>query len=110
MEWRAARERLEDLDGWARRACRDTPIDPWFEPGAAAFLVEEFCRRCPVLGECREYGIEWEPEGTLGGLSQQERREVRRERQRAAGARLVAVSVPPVLDGVGGAVVVGEAA
>lgn len=43
-------------------------------------LPRDICSTCPVLDECREYGILHEYQGIWGGLSGRERRRLRSER------------------------------
>ena len=46
-----------------------------------------FCQHCPVLAECAEWGIANEEHGIWGGLTEAQRRVIRRERggRRATG-------------------------
>lgn len=61
-------------------ACRGMGTDLFFpgrdEPDEAARAV---CRACPVMAECRAYGLA-ERHGIWGGLSERQRRQVRRHR------------------------------
>lgn len=53
--------------------------------------AKEFCRRCPVKNECRQYGIENSGQvvGVWGGLNDDERRAQKRggDRKRCPGCR-----------------------
>ncbi len=79
---------------WTSKAlCRGMDPNPWFPQRVQSETVWEpvkrVCRECPVVGECREYAIEWEPEhGMWGAMSpverQRERRRRARERKRAS--------------------------
>ena len=54
-------------------------IDP-SDPKAAAKAV---CVRCDVRAECLEYALQWDPLcGVWGGLSERERRQLKRQRDR----------------------------
>lgn len=71
---------LVDYPAWrAQGACAGKPIEWWYpgrgESNADAVAV---CAGCPVLVECRQWGIEHENNGVWGGLSERERRRVRR--------------------------------
>lgn len=47
--------------------------------------AKRICRACPVLEDCREYALSHnEPYGVWGGLSEEERNRVTRERRRAS--------------------------
>ncbi len=64
----------------AQGACRDQPAE-LFYPGrggshAAAIAI---CAQCPVLLECRQWGILHEKHGVWGGTSEHERRRLRRQ-------------------------------
>ena len=66
---------------WAEQAlCAQSDPEAWFpEAGEAANLAKAICARCPVLAPCRAYAL-GRPElrGVWGGLSERERRAVRR--------------------------------
>lgn len=84
---------MSDND-WVRGAvCRDEDPElfhPVGNTGPAKCQAEEakaVCRRCPVMEACRQWAFESGPEhGVLGGMSEDERRTVKRRhaRQRAA--------------------------
>lgn len=48
-------------------------------------MAKAACNDCPILQQCREYGIKWETFGVWGGMSAIERKEERlRLRKRGA--------------------------
>lgn len=63
--------------------CRGADADLFFpERGASTRKAKSICGACEVKGECLDYAIEMgEKFGIWGGLSERERRRVRRERQ-----------------------------
>jgi WhiB family redox-sensing transcriptional regulator len=73
-----------------RAACRDSPADLHFpigETGPALLQIEEakaVCARCPVRSDCLDWALEsGEDFGVWGGLSEGERRSLRRRAVRA---------------------------
>jgi WhiB family redox-sensing transcriptional regulator len=74
---------MEAPEPWQVRAlCAQTDPEAFFpgqgEPTAAAKAV---CMRCPVRGECLAYALERDEHGVWGGLSERERRALRRARR-----------------------------
>jgi WhiB family redox-sensing transcriptional regulator len=69
--------------------CRGADPDLFFpERGASTRTAKSICRECAVRAECLEFAIvSSEKFGIWGGLSERERRKIRRER--AASARRV---------------------
>ncbi len=69
--------------------CRGADPDLFFpERGASTRTAKSICRECSVRAECLEFAIvSSEKFGIWGGLSERERRKIRRER--AASARKV---------------------
>ena len=71
------------LPPWRSRGLCGDPRYPaaWWFPGRGDPVepAKEVCRRCPVMAECREYGM-GEYFGVWGGLSEQERRHIRAAR------------------------------
>ena len=62
--------------------CRPRPFFP--ERGASTREAKEVCRGCVVRGECLEYALaNGEKFGIWGGLSERERRRLRRQRAQA---------------------------
>ena len=69
--------------------CKGAKADLFFpERGASTRTAKGICRECQVRGECLEFAITTgEKFGIWGGLSERERRRIRRERQIAAARR-----------------------
>lgn len=85
---------LEIIDGdelaWQDLAnCRGADPDLFFpERGASTRTAKGICRECSVRVECLEFAIvSSEKFGIWGGLSERERRKIRRERALAARSR-----------------------
>jgi hypothetical protein len=76
---------------WVTQArCRGLPREAFF-PGRGEDLdpARAICAECPVIGQCQEYAIPIsELHGVWGGLSENERRRVRK-------ARAIAAKSPP---------------
>lgn len=71
-----------DQPAWfARASCANHPNpDLWFpERGADQREAKRICATCPVRSECADYGLT-QRHGIWGGLSERERRRVRRTR------------------------------
>ncbi|MBA2336901.1 MAG: WhiB family transcriptional regulator [Acidimicrobiia bacterium] len=68
--------------------CRGADPDLFFpERGASTRTAKSICRQCSVRTECLEFAItSSEKFGIWGGLSERERRRIRRERAVAAAA------------------------
>ncbi|HSG80008.1 MAG TPA: WhiB family transcriptional regulator [Acidimicrobiia bacterium] len=66
--------------------CKGANADLFFpERGASTRTAKSICRECRVRAECLEFAIETgEKFGIWGGMSERERRKVRRERHIAA--------------------------
>ena len=62
--------------------CNDVDQDIFFpERGASTRLAKAVCRRCEVQEECLEYAVNiGEKFGIWGGLSERERRGIRKKR------------------------------
>jgi WhiB family transcriptional regulator, redox-sensing transcriptional regulator len=62
--------------------CRGADADLFFpERGASTRRAKAICKACEVKGQCLDYAIDnGEKFGIWGGLSERERRRVRRER------------------------------
>jgi WhiB family transcriptional regulator, redox-sensing transcriptional regulator len=83
----AAREAFEEL--WdaidtapVLPACQTTDPDVWFPDGMGASYKQArtFCNRCPVKRKCLEFAlINDEPAGMFGGLSPEERLQLKRK-------------------------------
>ncbi|MFY1686449.1 WhiB family transcriptional regulator [Plantactinospora sp. WMMB782] len=73
------------MDWRARAACRDVDGELFFPVGTsgpALLQIEQakaVCRRCPVIVECLDYALtSGEDHGVFGGMSEEERRAVKR--------------------------------
>ncbi len=71
--------------------CRGADPDLFFpERGASTRTAKSICRDCSVQTQCLEFAIlSSEKFGIWGGLSERDRRKIRRERQIAAQHRRV---------------------
>jgi WhiB family redox-sensing transcriptional regulator len=78
---------------WRRAAaCRDTAPDLFFPVGTTGLAIEQIeaakavCEQCPVKEPCLQFALETNQDsGIWGGLSEEERRPLRRQwvRQKA---------------------------
>ena len=76
-------EQLEEERRWQERAnCLGVDPDLFFpERGASTREAKAVCRGCEVRDDCHEYALaNGEKFGIWGGLSERERRRVRRQR------------------------------
>jgi WhiB family redox-sensing transcriptional regulator len=75
---------MRDVPGeWSSQsACQYTDPEVFFpEKGKNANQAKQICRRCPVKGECLEFAVQTcQEHGIWGGLSEPERRELRRSK------------------------------
>ena len=81
---------IEPAENWQDRAnCLGVDPDLFFpERGASTREAKEVCRGCVVQADCLEFALQnGEKFGIWGGLSERERRRIRR--QRAASARSI---------------------
>jgi WhiB family redox-sensing transcriptional regulator len=86
----ATKRRYADSASWAAQgACQHSDPELFFpvsSSGPAASQVaraKAVCTRCPVRGECLEFAIESGQDfGVWGGVSEGERRTIRRRRMR----------------------------
>lgn len=73
---------------WRNSAlCAQVDPEAWFpEKGRSNKDAKRICRTCEVRVECLEYALSQEDDelGVWGGLSERERRRLRRERSAAA--------------------------
>ena len=74
----------EDVDGlgWQDRAlCAQTDPEAFFpEKGGSTREAKRVCRSCEVRAECLEYALENDERfGIWGGLSERERRRIKRQ-------------------------------
>ena len=68
--------------GWQERAlCAQTDPEAFFpEKGGSTREAKKVCRGCEVRAECLEYALEHDERfGIWGGLSERERRRIKRE-------------------------------
>ncbi|MFD5426377.1 WhiB family transcriptional regulator [Streptomyces sp. NPDC127084] len=83
---------------WRRNAvCRDEDPELFFpvgDAGLALLQAEEakaVCRRCPVMGQCLTWALETsQAHGVWGGLSEDERRRIKRRSARRTGMGMAA--------------------
>lgn len=71
---------------WVKHAiCRGIDPDLFYpERGESTAEAKAVCKECPVRTECGEYALEiGEKFGIWGGMSERERRRIRRERRLA---------------------------
>ena len=79
-----------DLDSWrGRSACRDSDPDVFFPigtTGPAVVQIEQakaVCGRCPVVQSCLDWALRsGQDSGVWGGLSEDERRALKRRQAR----------------------------
>jgi WhiB family redox-sensing transcriptional regulator len=78
----------EDLDWQERAACLGASPDLFFpERGASTAEAKAVCASCDVREDCLAHALDHgEKHGIWGGLSERERRRIRRERARERGA------------------------
>ena len=81
---------FDDLAWHDRANCKGANADLFFpERGASTRAAKAICRECQVRGDCLEFALRsGEKFGIWGGLSERERRRVRRERQVATARRV----------------------
>jgi WhiB family redox-sensing transcriptional regulator len=75
---------------WEKALCRQVDPDLWFpEKGGSTRDPKAICADCPIRPECLEYALEKDERfGVWGGMSERERRRIKRERaQREATLR-----------------------
>jgi len=88
-ELRRALETGDNLAWQDDANCKGANADLFFpERGASTRSAKAICRECHVRAECLEFAIvTGEKFGIWGGMSERERRRVRRDRQVAATRR-----------------------
>lgn len=78
-------ERTFDAAEWrVDAACRNHPTDLFFPPHGVSHqqfdAVRTICQQCPVIEDCLQYALENnERHGIWGGLSERQRRQLRRQ-------------------------------
>ena len=83
-----------DAEDWREHAlCRDTSPELFFPIGTTGMALEQIaaakaiCAQCQAAPECLEFALMTNQDsGIWGGLTEDERRQLRRERQAAASA------------------------
>ncbi|GAA4918278.1 transcription factor WhiB [Stackebrandtia albiflava] len=92
---------LADLLGhvpeWQERAlCAQTDPEAFFpEKGGSTREAKRICTRCEVKAQCLEFALAHDERfGIWGGLSERERRKVKREAREAARLAAEAVVIP----------------
>lgn len=80
---------IDDLSWQDQSSCRGADADLFFpERGASTRKAKAICNACDVQAECLEFAIQQsEKFGIWGGLSERERRKIRKERAVAARQR-----------------------
>lgn len=74
-DWRKLMEAMDER----QTPCQSFP-DAWFpdilDPtlSGMAFQAVQLCQQCPIIEQCREYGLKHETFGIWGGLNQYNRR------------------------------------
>lgn len=84
-------------DDWrSNSACRDTDPSLFFPVGTTGLAVEQIasaksvCETCDVQEPCLQFALETNQDsGVWGGLSEEERRDIRRKARAAAARRNV---------------------
>jgi len=81
---------VDDLAWQDYSNCRGADADLFFpERGASTRKAKAICNACQVKAECLEFAIQQsEKFGIWGGLSERERRRIRKERAIAARRRI----------------------
>jgi len=84
---RTAAPRLDAPHDWRDQAeCIKYAHEVEFFPsrGESTREAKAVCATCPVREQCLEYALQWDHlSGVWGGLSERERRQIRRRRSRA---------------------------
>ncbi len=78
-----------DAPGWRERAaCEGEDLDTFFPVGSALWQAQRatsICAGCPVTEECLSYALSTgQDHGIWGGLTSEERRDLRRQWKRGA--------------------------
>jgi len=80
---------------WTERAnCKSTDTANFYPEKADPLLMKklsaarEACAECPVRQECLDYAIEYEPLGFWGGMTEKDRKLLRRKNGRPVRARV----------------------
>jgi hypothetical protein len=77
-----------EFDFQEHGACRERPDLNFFPPKGANWktykALTDCCAGCPVLDDCREWGLRFEHYGVWGGLTERGRQMERKARELAA--------------------------
>lgn len=72
------------IDWMGRADCRDLDPELWFadasHPNGDVAIALQICDGCPVKAECAEYALSQPVQGVWGGLTESQRRTLRRKR------------------------------
>jgi WhiB family redox-sensing transcriptional regulator len=70
----------------ARAACAGEDQDPewWFSDSSHIDEVRKVCYSCPLRLGCAECAIDHEKDGIWAGLTENDRKRIRRQREKAA--------------------------
>lgn len=84
---------LLDQDWRAFASCTDHDPDLFFSPGSLEHKIAKgICRKCPVRPECLAYAMDTPVDhGVWGGMTERERKRVRRRAGSAGWRALVAL-------------------
>ena len=84
-----------DTNWMARGNCATQPPDTFFpSDGVGVEIAKRICEGCPVQEPCLEYALQnGEKFGIWGGMSERERRRIRRQRALARAAAAQAGNV-----------------
>jgi len=64
----------------ANSGCKNADVNLFFSESYAQIAqAKRICANCPIIEQCREFGLNHERYGTWGGLSENERAQIRRE-------------------------------
>jgi WhiB family transcriptional regulator, redox-sensing transcriptional regulator len=82
----ASTGQTDDLSWQDLARCAETDPEAYFpDKGGSTREAKRVCRSCEVRAECLEYAIETDQRfGVWGGLSERERRKLRRQQQEVA--------------------------
>lgn len=74
---------FEDTAWQEEGLCAQADPDAWFpQKGGSVLAAKRICQRCPVQAECLEYALTHDERfGVWGGLSERERRALKRKRR-----------------------------
>lgn len=75
-----------DVSWQSRGACRGSDLDFVPEDGSrkAEYRAKQICRGCQVIDECLDYALQFNEAGIWGGMTPNERRQLRRKNRRTA--------------------------